>query len=37
MGLIDEILPCQVLIDRMIAEAEAALKAGPSFIVKSKL
>ena len=36
MSLIDEVLTCEELIEGMVAEAEEALKQGPSFI-QSKL
>ncbi len=31
-GLIDDIPTCQVLLDRLVAEAEAMLMQGPSFV-----
>lgn len=37
VGLIDDVPTCKVLIDRIVAEAEAQLKAGAARIIPSKL
>lgn len=38
MALVDEILPCQVLLDRMVAEAEEVLLKGATYVKRpSKL